>query len=124
MTEEEFRAQLIYSPPLLFGSEDIKSAEIINTLSGTLYRWYIKDFTGSERLYGLLGEGLPHTLGLAAVIDEIYRYRVRIHRFGRRKPGIVCADTHCCVSGYAAIRSGIRSQEEQLSDCRQRGLPR
>lgn len=74
MTEEEFRAQLIYSPPLLFGSEDIKSAEIINTLSGTLYRWYIKDFTGSERLYALLGEGLPHTLGLAAVIEDETRF--------------------------------------------------
>ena len=43
MSWEELRTSLLYAPPLTFDEAEIKSAETGNTLSGTLYRHYIKD---------------------------------------------------------------------------------
>ncbi len=70
MSWEELRTSLLYAPPLTFDEAEIKSAETGNTLSGTLYRHYIKDNSKRDTLYALLGSALPTLCGVNTVVEE------------------------------------------------------
>ncbi len=70
MTWEELRTSLLYAPPLTFDEAEIKSAETGNTLSGTLYRHYIKDNSKKDTLYALLGSALPALCGVTTVVED------------------------------------------------------
>lgn len=67
---EELHSSLMYASPLLFDEDEVKKTESGTTISGVLYRHYIKDNSQSQTLYALLGEALPELCGVVSVIQD------------------------------------------------------
>lgn len=85
---DELRSSLIYAPPVVFETEQIRSAESSTTLAGTLYRHYVKDNSKSELLYSLLGTALPEVCGVVSVIEEETEFKDIVCEYTLDKDGI------------------------------------
>ena len=85
---DELRSSLIYASPVVFETEQIKSAESSTTLAGTLYRHYVKDNSKSELLYSLLGTALPEVCGVVSVIEEETEFKDIVCEYTLDKDGI------------------------------------
>lgn len=85
---DELRSSLIYASPVVFETEQIRSAESSVTLAGTLYRHYVKDNSKSELLYSLLGTALPEVCGVVSVIEEETEFKDIVCEYTLDKDGI------------------------------------
>ncbi|MBQ3597842.1 MAG: hypothetical protein II987_01090 [Clostridia bacterium] len=87
LTWEEMRSSLIYAHPLVFDSEQVKSAEKTTTIAGTLYRHYVKDNSQNKLLYSLLGSALPEVCGVVSVVEDETEFKDIVCEYTLDKEG-------------------------------------